>query len=81
VLGLLVQELLQELDDCHVHVVLVHIVRLIDGRSAVEVLRHSDAILIIEELSDGNLILIDKATNGLTIEQEASNGCLQKLSH
>ena len=80
-LRVLVQVLLEELNNGHVHVVLVHSVRLIHCWGAIQVLGHSNAVLCVQELRDGDLILIDEAFNSLVVEEEATDSSLQELSH
>ena len=68
-LRVLVQVLLEELNDRHVHVVFVHLVGLVNGRSPVE------------EFGNGDLVLVNEALNCLVIEQETTNSGLKELGH
>ena len=80
-LRVLVQVLLEELNDRHVHVVFVHRVRLVDCRGPVEVLCHSNAVFGVEEFGNGDLVLVNEALNCLVIEQEATDRGLEELGH
>lgn len=70
----------EELDDRHVDVLASHAVRLVYSGSAIKVLSDSNAILAVEELGNGDLIVVHEVIDSLAIEQHASNGGLHELS-